>query len=520
VTRRLPILERLFPGALAFVLATLLLCGCTAAYPPEAPVGPDDLAAALLPAVQLEGEDPVRLTLAERMAHYNVPGVSVAVMEGGEVVWAQGWGVADTKTGAPVTPHTLFQAASISKPVAALAAMAFVEDGLLELDGPVNRHLTGWTLPDNGFTADSAVTLRGLLTHTAGLTVWGFPGYRKDRPFADAETGERALATNAEVLDGLGNTAAVRVYKVPGTSWQYSGGGYTVMEQMLEDVTGLPFDAVMQERVLGPAGMTRSTYAQPLPADRWDEAARGHRGDGSEVEGEWHNYPEQAAAGLWTTPTDLLLLSAHLRGILHGDVSGGVVSGVVSHETLQAMMAPHRAGEEGFSDYGLGFAIGGEGDDTTFGHGGANAGFRAQWVVYGARGQGAVVMTNGDQGAALAGEILRGLSGLYGWPGHRPEIRSRRLVSAEELAAYAGDYRLVGQQGTVVSVTPGEGTLILDVPGQGSYTLHGVPGAPDEFFDASDGQAVVFERGPGGEVTAMVAGGRARFERVGREGAR
>jgi len=511
VIRRRPTLACPPSGAPALVLALLLLGGCTAAHPPGAPgtpVGPDELAAGLQPAVQLEGEDPVHMALAERMAHYNVPGVSVAVMEGGEIVWAQGWGVADTKTGAPVTPHTLFQAASMSKPVAALAAMALVEEGLVELDGPVNGHLTGWSVPENGFTADSAVTLRGLLTHTAGLTVWGFPGYRKDRPFAE----ERALASNVEVLDGLGNTAPVRVYKVPGTSWQYSGGGYTVMEQMLEDVTGLPFDAVMRERVLGPAGMTRSTYTQPLPADRWDEAARGHRGDGAEVEGEWHNYPEQAAAGLWTTPTELLLLSAHLRGILRGDVSGGVVS----HETLQAMMTPHRAGEEGFSEYGLGFAIGCEGDDTTFGHGGSNAGFRAQWVVYGARGQGAVVMTNGDQGAALAGEILRGVSALYGWPGHRPEMRSHRLLSAEELAAYAGEYRLVGQQGMVVSVTAGEGTLPLAVPGQGSYTLHGVPGAPDEFFDASDGQALVFERGAGGEVTAMVAGGRARFERVGR----
>jgi len=409
MTRRPPSLARPLPGASALAFALLLLGGCTAAYLPEVPVGPDELAAGLQPAVQLEGEDPVLLALAERMAHYNVPGVSVAVMDGGEIVWAQGWGVADTKTGAPVTPHTLFQAASISKPVAALAAMALVEEGFLELDGPVNRHLAGWSVPDNGFTADSAVTLRGLLTHTAGTTVWGFPGYRKDQPFA----GERALATNAEVLDGLGNTAAVRVYKVPGTSWQYSGGGYTVMEQMLEDVTGLPFDAVMRERVLVPAGMTRSTYTQPLPADRWDEAARGHRGDGSEVEGEWHNYPEQAAAGLWTTPTELLLLSTHLRGILQGDVSGGVVS----HETLQAMMVPHRGGEEGFGSHGLGFSIGGEGDDTTFGHGGANAGFRAQWVVYGARGQGAVVMTNGDQGGPLAGEILRGLSALYGWPG-------------------------------------------------------------------------------------------------------
>jgi CubicO group peptidase (beta-lactamase class C family) len=423
VTRRIPDSARTrdralgcaLPGAL---LAALLLGGCSAAVPPEAPMGPeavvpgvpmgpDDLAAGLLAPPRPDGEAPARYTLAERMAVYHVPGVSVAVMEGGEIAWARGWGVADTKTGAPVTPATLFQAASISKPVAALAAMALVEEERLELDGPVNAHLRAWKVPDNGFTADSAVTLRGILSHTAGLTVWGFPGYRKDLPFQ----GERALATPAEVLDGLGNTDPVRVYRVPSTGWQYSGGGYTVMEQMLEDVTGRPFDAVLRERVLEPAGMTRSTFTQPLPAHLWSEAARGHRGDGSEVEGEWHNYPERAAAGLWTTPTDLLRLSVHLREILQGRLHGGIVSA----ETLQAMMIPHRGGEEGFGSHGLGFAMGGEGDAVTFGHGGANAGFRAQWVVHGARGQGAVVMTNGDQGGALAGEILRGLAALYGW---------------------------------------------------------------------------------------------------------
>lgn len=495
-------------GALTVLLPTVLLAGCDAGAPADPPpAGPEDLESALRSAIQLEGEDPIRYTLADRMAHYNVPGVSVAVMDGGEIVWARGWGVADTETGAPVSPETLFQAASISKPVAALAAMGLAEEGLLELDGPVNRHLVSWTLPDNEFTADSAVTLRGLLSHTAGLTVWGFPGYPKDRAFAEG----RAVASNAEVLDGLGNTDSVRVYKVPGTSWQYSGGGYTVMEQMLEDVTGLPFDELMRERILAPAGMTRSTYAQPLPDARWNEAARGHGGDGSEIEGEWHNYPEQAAAGLWTTPEELMILAGHLRGIL----SGGETDGVVSDEGLRTMLQPHRGDEEGFSDYGLGFGVEGEGREAMFGHGGSNAGFKAQWAVYGERGQGAAVMTNGDQGSALAGEILRGLSELYGWPGFRPEVRSHRPLSDEEMADYTGEYAMSEQPGFVLRVSAGDGTLTLDVTGQGTYTLHAVPDAPDEFFDASDGQGLVFERDEGGQVTGVMVQGQARFARVG-----
>jgi CubicO group peptidase (beta-lactamase class C family) len=376
----------------------------------------------------------------------------------------------------------------------------------VELDGPVNAHLTAWQVPDNTFTADSAVTLRGLLTHTAGLTVWGFPGYRKDRPFADGAP----LATNIQVLDGEGNTDSVRVYKVPGTSWQYSGGGYTVMEQMVEDVTAQPFAQAMHERVLTPAGMRLSTYEQPLPEARWGEASRGHGPDGSEVEGEWHNYPEQAAAGLWTTPTELLTLSAHLRAILDAEVTDGVVS----RATLEAMLVPHRGGEEGFSDYGMGFGVEGEGDEATFGHGGSNEGFRAQWTVYRHRGQGAVVMTNGARGGALAGEILRAISAVYDWPGFKPEVRAHRALTADEAAAYAGRYAMEGQPEFVLEITPGAGTLALAVPGQGSYTLHAAADSADTFFDASDGQSLAFQRNDEGEVTGVLVQGQARFTKV------
>lgn len=489
------------PGAAALLLVALAACSPEPAPPPPTA---EEVAAGLRPAVQLEGEEPVVYSLEDRMAHYAVPGVSVAVLDGGEIVWARGWGVADTETGAPVTPETLFQAASISKPVAALAAMTLVEDGVLTLDAPVNDYMTSWRVPDNDFTADSAVTLRGILTHSAGLTVWGFPGYRKDQPF-----GDQPMASNVQVLDGLGNTDPVRVYKVPGTSWQYSGGGYTVMEQLLEDATGVAFDEAAWERVLEPAGMTRSTYAQPLPEARWPEAARGHRSDGAEVEGEWHTYPEQAAAGLWTTPTDLLTLSAHLLGILEGSV----IDGVLSPETVEAMLSPNHPGDDAFSGWGLGFGLNGEGDARTFGHGGSNEGFKAQWTVYRDRGQGVAVMTNGDRGSALAMEIIRSVSEAYGWPGHKSEVRASRELAPGEAAAYAGDYHLEEMQLTL-TVAAGDGVLELTVPGQGRFTLHADPATPDAFFDMEDGQVVTFERDEDGSVSALVADGRVRAVRT------
>lgn len=446
----------------------------------------------LVPAIVLEGEELPAWTLAERMEHYNVPAVSVAVIENGEIAWTRAWGVADRESGAPATTETLFQAASISKPVAALAALSLVEEGELALDRPVNEVLTSWRVPDNEFTADSAVTLRGILTHSAGLTVWGFPGYRKDEPFADGQP----VATNAQVLDGEGNTDPVRVYKIPGTSWQYSGGGYTVMEQMLEDVAGQPFEQVMSERVLEPAGMTASTYEQPLPEGRWVEAAHGHRADGSEVEGEWHSYPEQAAAGLWTTAGDLARLSVQLLGIRTGEIADGVISS----EMLERMLTPHREGEEGFQSWGLGFGLERPDGRLQFGHGGSNEGFRAAWKVVPEPGLGYAIMTNGDLGSPLAAEIARAIAVARDWPVDHPETRSRIRPDPADIEPLVGDYEVEGAD-LVVEVRAGDdATLEIAVPGQGSFTYYA--SSIDEWFDPTDGEVVTFERDAEGNVIA------------------
>lgn len=490
--------------ASALTLIVPVVAACSGDAPPSPTLTPDDLAVGLRPAVQIEGEAPVTFDLRDRMAHYNVPGVSVALLEDGEITWARGWGVADSETGRPVDETTLFQAASISKPVAALTAMTLVYAGRVDLDAPVNDYLTSWQVPDNEFTADSTVTLRGLLSHTAGLTVWGFPGYRKDEPF----DGDRMVATNAEVLDGLGNTDSVRVYREPGIGWQYSGGGYTVMEQLVEDVTGEPFAAAARRRVLGPVGMTRSTFEQPLPEDRWAEASRAHDATGTEVPGEWHSYPEQAAAGLWTTPTELLTLSRYLIETL---AYGG--DGIISLEQLREMWTAHRGDEEGFTDYGLGFSVIGEGDDLRIGHGGSNRGFKAQWTFFPNRSQGIAVMTNGERGAALMTEIVRAAATAFGWPGLGSEEVRIQTLSAEELAAFAGVFQ-VADRDLSVTVAVGDGALTLDVPQQGVYTLRALADTSDLFVDLEDGQRIRFERDDRGAVTGMVAGGQTRLERV------
>jgi hypothetical protein len=233
------------------------------------------------------------------------------------------------------------------------------------------------------------------------------------------------------------------------------------------------------------------------------------------VEGEWHNYPEQAAAGLWTTPSDLLRLSAHLLDIHRGETEE---DGVISPEMLAQAWTAHRGDEEGFSNYGLGFGVDGQGDAFTFGHGGSNEGFKAQWTVYAERGQGVVVMTNGDRGSALAAEIVRSVSEAYGWPGFKSRVRAVADLAPDELAAYQGAYAMVDNEAFVVSVQPLTRELEVDVPGQGTYTLHPAAETPDEFFDATDGQVIRFVRDDDGAVTALELANGVRFDRVAEAG--
>ena len=334
-----------------------------------------------------------RFTIPDRMEHYDVPGVSVAVMEDGVVVWARVWGV--RTAGEPLTTETLFQAASISKPVAALAALELVERGVLDLDRDVNEYLGSWKVPSNDLTEAAPVTLRGILSHTAGLTQHGFPGYRFG---AD-------IPTVPQILDGDGpaNTGAVRVDIPPGSEWRYSGGGYTVLQLVLEEVTGKRFPELMRELVLDPLVLPLSTYEQPPPPDRWDELAHAHGRDGEPIDSDWHVYPEMAAAGLWTTPFELLRLMRDVQESWQGSVGR-----LLEPETARLMLEPV------MGNYGLGFQIMSR-DRDHFGHGGSNAGFKAGLQASMEGGSGIAVMTNGDRGSDLANEIVRAVAVEYGW---------------------------------------------------------------------------------------------------------
>jgi CubicO group peptidase (beta-lactamase class C family) len=423
------------------------------------------------------------------MAELKTPGVSVAVINGGAIEWARGYGVAETGGSTPVTPQTLFQAASLSKPVAALAALRLVEQGKLSLDQDVNERLTSWKVPENDFTKTEKVTLRRLLSHSAGLTVSGFPGYPAGFP----------APALVQVLDGQkpANTAAIRADVVPGTIWRYSGGGYTVMQQLLMDVTGRPFPPLLADLVLRPIGMTDSTYEQPIPEARRAGAASGHLSTGGLLPSRYHTYPEMAAAGLWTTPTDLARFLIEIQQALQGR------SKVLTAAMARQMVTVQRG------SYGLGLAIEGAGPSATFGHGGSNAGFKCAMTASLEGGRGAVVMTNGDQGGRLASEILRAIAAEYDWPSHRPRQKTVVTVEPAELAPLAGRYEL--RPGRVLTVALEGGTLFV-IDGKERVELF--PESAARFFELVQGFEIEFVKGPDGAVSHMLLDGLQKVPRI------
>jgi CubicO group peptidase (beta-lactamase class C family) len=387
-------------------------------------------------------------TLAERMREHHVHGVSVAVVDHFAIAWAKGYGEADAETHAAVSDTTLFQAGSISKPVAAMAALALVQRGTLALDAPIDQVLTSWKIPANDLTRATPVTLKQLLSHTAGFTVHGFPGYA-----AGAQ-----VPTLPQILDGKppANTPPIRVDMAPGKAFRYSGGGITVMQTALIDVAHEPFPKLLADTVLGPIGMGHSTFEQPLPAERVADAATGNDFLGDPIVGKRHVYPEMAAAGLWTTPSDLARFAIEL-----GLAYAGKSARVLSSEMARTMLTPVAPTGEGDS-VALGIFLEDHGGTAYFWHNGADEGFQALLRMDRDGGRGVVVMVNSDDGIPLAEEIARGVALEYGWPGFVEPQGDVAQVDHATLAAYTGAY--LQNDDRIVRVRAEGNHLVLTTP--------------------------------------------------------
>ena len=446
----------------------------------------------LLTANAINGHTQPKMNIDDRMNMYHVPGVSIAVINDTKIEWAKGYGVQDVSKDKKVSTETLFQAASVSKPVAAMAALKVVEQGQLNLDGDVNQWLSSWQIPEHEFTSSHEISLRQLLSHTAGLTVHGFAGYAADE----------AVPTLQQVLDGEppANSDPVRVDIEPGSQFRYSGGGYTVMQLLLEDVTGTPFAELLQTILLRDLQMSNSLFEQPLPTEYHDRAATAYDGRGTAVAGGWHTYPEKAAAGLWSTPTDLAKFVIEIIQSSQGE------SETLSSGMVQQMLTMVK------DDYGLGFGLKTIDGVHRFSHGGSNKGFRCYMVGYIETGQGAVVMTNSDNGIYMAMEILRSIAHVYDWPDFKPQAKSILKIDPAIYAQFEGEYYLVDWPEFTIQVKQKDTSLLFELVPD-ILCLELFPETETNYFAAELEMGIEFVRDDDGLVQALLFGPGMRLEK-------
>ncbi len=425
--------------------------------------------------------DDTRWSLEERLDHYACPAVSVAVIEKGELAWAEGFGRHELGGTSEVGRDTLFSGASISKPITAALALQMVDQNRLTLDDDINQFLKGWRLPDNALTAETPVTLRHLLSHMAGTTVHGFGGMPPGS----------ALPTPLDVLEGRppALTGPVRVDKRPGSSVRYSGGGTMIVQFLLEELSGLPFADLARSAVLEPLGMERTTFENPLPEALRDDAAVGHE-NGAPIPGRWVCVPQLGAGGIWTTASDYARFMIACRNAWRGRAPS-----ILTRRLAEQMMTSQGG------QFGLGWEIYGEGPHRMFGHGGSNDGYQCEALARLETGDGAVVLTNAESGLILYWEVFAAVALSQGWTDFMPAPRRIKAISAEEMDLYVGAYDIVsGVEMPELRVWEEDGELFTHIAG--------MRGGPNRTF--RDDQGRLFNRSrPSETVVSFGPDGRA-----------
>ncbi|HET6255157.1 MAG TPA: serine hydrolase domain-containing protein [Puia sp.] len=371
--------------------------------------------------IQVEGEP--NWTLEERMKFYHVNGVSIAVIRNYKIDWTRGFGWADREEHRRVTTATLFQAGSMSKSLNAVGVLRLVQDGRLNLYEDINSSLRTWKFPYDSLSGGKKITLANLLSHTAGLNVHGFPGY---------ERGDQ-IPTLEQIADGVSpaNTPAIRSAFEPSLKGQYSGGGIFLSQMIVQDAATRAYDSFMKDSVLKPLNMTNSFFTQPPPAGKEGQLATGYLSDGKGVKGKYHIYPEEAAAGLWTTPTDLA------KYIIETQLSvKGKSNKVLSQAMTRLMLTPYEN-----RVFGLGVFIDTIGGQIYFSHGGQDRGFIGRYFGTMDGGNGVVVMTNTDD-IPIVNEIINSVAIVYKWKGfYQPfMVLKKKALDEAVLNSYTGRY--------------------------------------------------------------------------------
>jgi CubicO group peptidase (beta-lactamase class C family) len=428
---------------------------------------------------EIRGKLGQRMRLEGRMNALHVPGVSIAVIHRGAVEWAKGYGAASLD-GAPVSTSTLFNAASMTKPLTAVGVLRLVQIRKINLDAPVNNYLKRWKIPENKFTAGHPVTIRQLLTHTSGIGT-------HEGQVADPDAG---LPNILQVLDGQkpATTVPVRVEAQPGTKYAYSNGGYAVLQLLIEDVSGKPFAQYMQQAVLSPLHMDSSTFEAPLSPARAARAATGYWADGVHGIAPAHFVKTQTSAGgLWTTPTDYAKFIIELQRDYAG-TSHRLLNQKMAREMMTAGMGPSPSVR-----WGLGVRVGGTASDTFFEHGGSGV-FQNESIGY-LNGDGIVILTNGGGGGDLVNEVARSAASVYNWPDFHSVQHTLVSLQPGVLEKFVGTYDFI-------KITREYDRLMAEIP-LGTERQQVFPEAQDQFFLQDAPTTLKFDLNDKGECTGV-----------------
>ncbi|GAB4197712.1 MAG: hypothetical protein Tsb002_32080 [Wenzhouxiangellaceae bacterium] len=414
----------------------------------------------VMPRVAFAGETQA-VDIETRMTYHQSLALSVAVIHNGKLDWSAAWGHLTNK-GPQAGCDSLFQAGSLAKPATVLAAFRMQQDSLLDFDKPISNYLSSWQLPTGQQTDEQAVTLRNLLMHTAGITPGGYMGYAQGQ----------LLPTDQQTVQGVppSNATKAEVIQIPNTKLSYSGGGYTIVEIALQDLLDQPFAQIMNTWLINPVRMKQATFAQPLPDIHHGHTARGHLADGSVVVGGWHNHPEQAAAGLWATASDLAALLIEMRKGWQGQ------SAVFTRESITELL------DNPVVSHSYGFRLIGEDDQLFITHYGGTVGYRSGMTLNLQSGAGAVYLINSNNGIDLGREFLSAVARTYNWTAFPQVWAERTTLPLGTLSSFDGQYQFDG--GPTISVTVEDEVLTIIFPNGDRYMMTPIKGKDHEFIHA------------------------------------
>ena len=433
----------------------------------------------LLYQTTIKGAADSGMSLENQMTQLHVPGVSIAVIHKRRIEWTAAYGVVRLN-GPQVSTDTLFNAASMSKPLTAMAVMELVQDGRIDLDAYANSYLKSWKIPDNQYTIDHQVTVRELLNHTSGI---GMHNGEVDDP-------DKPLPTMLQMLNGEkpATTVPVRVEGVPGTRYAYANGGYLILQLLITEVTGQPFAQYMQDSILRPLGMTHSTFEAPLSAAHAGLAAAGYLEDGTTGTAPTHFVkPNLGAGGLWTTAPDYARFVIELQ-----KEYAGTSHRILKQKTVRMMMTPGLGPSDNMK-WGLGVHVGGSSSNPFFEHGGSGV-FQADMVGY-PSGDGIVVLTNGGGGGALCDEIVRSAAQVYAWPDFHPAEHTVVKVNPSQYDNLVGTYDFI-------KVTREGDDLVAEIP-LGTRKQKLFPESTTQYFLRDVPTTIVFDLDSKGKATGL-----------------